>query len=240
MLGGQWEIDAAMADYAGGTGNWAEPDAETSKGDEDGGTDGKAAAGGGQNSSFDIPGITKGVNDTLASSDCSAFVQTILNGVSSNTNPIYPAGGSLDAVFHAFLNQKKRHIFTRKLPAGSAGFANPSGNIKRGNAMIHIAGSLTLFDTEATISELFHLAGQNGLYSDKELATALSKSAYASLAYSRVGPQGPMWIAPEMNVFDSRYRGKPNWTEANQLAYSAYFHTIQSNTCRVLPGFRTQ
>ena len=52
ILGAQWEIDAAIADYADRTGNWVEPDAETSKGDEDGGAEGKAAAGGApQNSS---------------------------------------------------------------------------------------------------------------------------------------------------------------------------------------------
>ena len=44
MLGGQREIDAAMADYVGGSGNWAGSEAETSKGDEDGGTEGKVAA----------------------------------------------------------------------------------------------------------------------------------------------------------------------------------------------------
>jgi hypothetical protein len=46
-----------------------------------------------------------------------------------------------------------------------------------------------------------------------------------------------MWIKPEMNVFDSRYQGKPIWTEKTELAYSAYFHTFQSNVYRVLPGF---
>lgn len=140
--------------------------------------------------------------------------------------------------FGAFLNQNKRTVFDRKLPPNSAGFANPSGNIKQGNAMIHIAGSQVLYDAEATLSELFHLAGRNRFYSDKDLATALSKSTYSSLAYSRVGPDGPMWISPEMNIFDSRYKGKPHWTERNQLGYSAYFHTIQSNICHILPGFR--
>lgn len=54
-------------------------------------------------------------------------------------------------------------------------------------------------------------------YDDKEIAIALHNSTYASLAYTRVGPNGPMWIAPEMNVFDPRYKGKRYWTEKNQV-----------------------
>jgi len=41
---------------------------------------------------------------------------------------------------------------------------------------------------------------------------------------------------PELNVFDSRYKGHPGWTEKNELGYSGYFHTIQDNVCGILAG----
>jgi len=89
-------------------------------------------------------------------------------------------------------------------------------------------GQQTLFDADGAISELFHLAGQNKWYSDKELATALSQSSYAGQAAS--------FISPERNIFDPRYVPRADETEENQIAYSNYFHTIQQNVCHVLPG----
>jgi len=154
-----------------------------------------------------------------------------LNAVSSQSNPVYPAGGSLADVFKAFLNQKAHTLFTRAAPPGSEGYGNPIGNIRNGTASIYSApatGNQTLFDADATISELFHLAGQNKWYSDKELAIALSKSSYAGLAAS--------FISPERNIFDPSYVSRAGETERNQVAYSNYFHTIQSNVCHVLPG----
>lgn len=186
--------------------------------------------------------MTKAVNDVLGDPDCANFARSILQEVASKKNPVHQDGGDLADVASAFLNQKNKVPFDRNLPDGSAGGANPSGNIQQGNAMIHMSGtrSQVLQGASYMLSEIFHHAGRNAFYTDKELAVALHNTPYASYAYTRVGPAGPMWISPEMNVFDPRYKGKFYWSEKNQLAYSAYFHTIQANICRIGSSFVIQ
>lgn len=93
--------------------------------------------------------------------------------------------------------------------------------------MIYTKGSSALqtgADSNTTISELFHLAGQKRSYSDEELAKAVHKSSYAADADSV--------LSPEANIFDKRYQPR-GLTE--QQSYSFYFHYIQFLHCDAIP-----
>lgn len=185
---------------------------------------------------FDIEGIKKLVNQALATPDCIEFAKTILDAVTKKDNPVYPANGGLAGVFNAFLNQTKKHdLFVRTMPSGSAGHANPTGNIKKGDAAIFVATGdnpkpevQLLTDAESTIAELFHLAGEKQYYDDKTLATAVRNSKYAGEADSVIGSK--------VNIFGPKYAPPKGWTEKNQLWYSVYFHYIQMKHCTVTPN----
>ncbi len=101
-----------------------------------------------QNPTFDIPGITKLVNQELADPDCAKFAEIILN------QPSKGKGGSLTDVFKAFLNQLKPHdLFTRTAPPGSRGEATAIGNLKNSTAAIFTRRdpNQTVHDADGTI-----------------------------------------------------------------------------------------
>jgi hypothetical protein len=166
------------------------------------------------------------VEEVLKDSKCSQFAQDILSVLPAN-NPVYPAGGTLLDVFHEFLNQKTgRPLFTKELPPGSLGYGNPIGNIRKGTAQIAMPASP---HADGIIAELFHLAGRNKHYTDKQLAEAVRRfPEYAEVANKA--------IDPSLNIYDSRYQAPPNWTEENEGGYSAYFHYAQYNICFTGPS----
>jgi hypothetical protein len=162
------------------------------------------------------------VGETLRESKCAKFARDILRAVSRKNNAVYPEGGTLLDVFQAFLKQPIPHdLFTNKLPAGSLGNGNPVGNIRKGTAQIALNGFPY---ADGIIGELFHLAGKNKFYTDKELADAVRMFP----EYTAVADQA---LDPSINIYDSRYQGRPDWTEENQGGYSAYFHFAQYNIC---------
>jgi hypothetical protein len=165
--------------------------------------------------------LYKKLEDTLKNAKCAQFAKDILSIVSKK-NPVYPQGGTLLDVFHAFLNQPKAHaLFTTQLPDGSLGYGNPIGNIRKSTAVIAMPGRP---DADGVISELFHLAARNNQYTDKQLAEAVRKFA----AHSKVADEA---LEPNVNIYDPRYKPPPDWTEENQGGYSAYFHYAQFNIC---------
>jgi hypothetical protein len=169
----------------------------------------------------------KKVKETLVNSKCAQFAKDILNAVSSKKNPVFPDGGTLADVFDAFLSQPKPHdLFTTKLPKGSLGYGNPVGNIRKSTAQIAMPGKP---DADGVIGELFHLAGRNKYYTDKQLAEAVRKfPQYADVANKA--------LDPSVNIYDPAYNAPPDWTEENQGGYSAYFHYAQYNICFTAPA----
>jgi hypothetical protein len=146
-----------------------------------------------QDTTFDLPGITKLVDLELAEDQCAKFAETILNQLSKGK------GGNLPDVLNAFLNQSKQHdLFTRILPEGSFGEATAMGKLKNSTASMFLRTDRTFqteTDADNVIQELFHFAG-NG-YNDKQLAEALNKTTYADDA-NKVFPDGTA------NIFDPR------------------------------------
>lgn len=59
-----------------------------------------------QTATFNVPGIRDAVNAVLNNADCAAFVSTILNAVSTKSNPVYPDGGGMGDVFWCFSQPK--------------------------------------------------------------------------------------------------------------------------------------
>ena len=150
------------------------------------------------------------MSGVLAQRDCTQFVQTVLNAVSSNSNPVYPANGSLTDVFESFLAQGNNHsLLTRQNPPGGWGYGSPVGNIKNGDAVIYspnvgsTAAIQLMADADTIIAELFHFAGRRNYYTDEQLAKAVHNSKYGSEADSV--------ISPEANIFDKRYQAR-GWT----------------------------
>jgi hypothetical protein len=82
----------------------------------------------------------------------------------------------------------------------------------------------TVQDANGVIGELFHLAGRP--YSDKDLAQALNKTAYASEARDAF-PDGTA------NIFDKKNYRPNGWSDAD--GYSTYFHAIQQRHCGTIP-----
>lgn len=158
---------------------------------------------------------------TLNDPKCRKFAADIL-GVVSKKNPVYPEGGTLLDVYRAFILQPKpQPLFTTQMPPGSLGYGSVVGNIRKGNAQI----AMPRFpDADGMIGELFHLAGRNTYYTDKQLAEAVRKfPEYAAVADKA--------IDPTRNVYDPRYQAPSDWTKENEGAYSAYFHYAQYNIC---------
>jgi hypothetical protein len=183
---------------------------------------GEGGAGITQNSTFDIPGITKLVNQELADPDCAKFAQTILDQLSNGK------GGNLADVFNAFLNQPKAHdLFTRTAPSGSRGQATGIGSLKNSTAAMFLRKdpNQTVLDANGVIAELFHFAGAP--YSDKDLAKALIKTSYAGEA-ALVFPDGTA------NIFDKKNYRPNGWSDAD--GYSTYFHGIQQRHCGTVPA----
>jgi hypothetical protein len=175
-----------------------------------------------QNSLSDV---FKKVEETLKDAKCAQFASDILSAVSRN-NPVYPSGGTLLDVFNAFLNQPKQHgLFTTQLPRGSLGYGSSIGNIRKSTAVIALPGRP---DADGVISELFHLAGRNGHYTDKQLAEAVRQFP----EYSAVANKA---LEPNVNIYDPRYKAPSDWTKENQGGYSAYFHYAQYNICFTAP-----
>jgi hypothetical protein len=162
------------------------------------------------------------VAEVLRESKCAKFARDILGAVSGKNNPVYPEGGTLLDVFQAFLKQPLPHdLFTNNLPPGTLGEGNPVGNIRKGTAQIALPGFPY---ADKIIGELFHLAGRNKFYTDKQLADAVRMFP----EYTKVADDA---LDPTVNIYDSRYQPPPSWTEANQGGYSAYFHYAQYNIC---------
>ncbi|MEK6281603.1 MAG: hypothetical protein AABN95_14710 [Acidobacteriota bacterium] len=170
-----------------------------------------------QNSTFDVSGITTLVNKELADPDCAKFAETILNQL------LKRKGGSLTDVFNAFLNQPKLHdLFTRTAPPGSRGEATAIGSLKNSSAAMFLRRdpNQAVNDANGVIAELFHFAG--GPYSDRDLARALNRTAYASDA---------QFAFPDAtaNIFDKKNYRPNGWSDAD--GYSTYFHAIQQRYC---------
>ncbi len=166
------------------------------------------------------------VGEVLRESKCARFARDILQAVSGKKNPVYPKGGTLLDVFHEFLKQNvPQALFTKDLPDGTLGYGNPVGNISQGTAQIAVPGFPYADDI---IGELFHLAGKNKFYTDKQLAEAVRMFS----EYAKVADQA---LEPSVNIYDSRYQPLPDWTEANEGGYSAYFHYAQYNICFTAP-----
>ena len=117
-------------------------------------------------------------------------------------------------------------MFTTKLPNGSLGYGNPVGNIKKSNAQIALPGTP---DADGIIGELFHLAGQNKYFTDKQLAEAVRKFP----EYTEVANKA---LDPSVNIYDPAYKAPADWTEENEGGYSAYFHYAQYNICFTAPA----
>ena len=112
-------------------------------------------------------------------------------------------------------------MFTTQLPKDSLGYGNPLGNIRKGSGQIALPG---FPNADGVIGELFHLAGRNKHYTDKQLAEAVRQyPQYAEVANKA--------IDPSRNIYDSRYQPPPDWTKENEGGYSAYFHYAQYNIC---------
>lgn len=160
------------------------------------------------------------VGRVLKSPKCNQFALDILSVVSKD-HSVYPEGGTLFDVFSEFIKQPRpQALFTRNL-GGSLGYGSVRGNIRKGTAQIALPG---FPDADGIISELFHLAGRNRPYSDKELAEAVRRfPQHAKVANDA--------IEPIRNIYDSRYQSPPDWTEKNEGGYSAYFHYAQFNIC---------
>jgi hypothetical protein len=167
------------------------------------------------------------VVEVLKDSKCSQFAKDILSVV-SNKNPVYPEGGTLVDVFHEFIKQPMpQPLFTTQLPKDSLGYGNAIGNIRKGTAQIATPG---FPDADSMISELFHLAGRNKHYTDKQLAEAVRKFPQ----YAEVADKA---LDPSRNIYDSRYQAPPDWTKENEGGYSAYFHYAQFNICSAAPPY---
>jgi len=167
------------------------------------------------------------VVEVIKESKCAQFARDILGAVSGKNNPVYPEGGTLLDVFHEFLKQPlPQDLFTKNLSPSSLGYGNPVGNISKGTAQIALPG---FPDADGIIAELFHLAGKNSFYTDKQLAGAVRKFPQ----YSKVADQA---LDPSLNIYDSRYQAPLDWTKANQGGYSAYFHYAQYNICFTAPA----
>ena len=147
--------------------------------------------------------------------------------VVSTKNPVYPDGGTLLDVFNAFFNQSTPHeLFPTDLPEQSLGTGNPIGSIRESTGAIALAGKL---NADGIIGELFHLAGRNRNYTDKQLAEAVRQfPEYAKVANAA--------LDPSLNIYDPAYQAYSRWTEENQGGYSAYFHYAQFNICITAPS----
>lgn len=186
---------------------------------------------------IDEQGIQRLVLEALAAPGCADFAKTVLEAQQRQ------GLGTISDVAKAFFALSGPH-FTRRQPLNSTfGIANPIGRISTGTAQIYSLGndaSLTaneqmLTDADNAIGELFHLAAEGSHYSDKALATAVSRSNYASDAYKPMSNRKPL-IDPRSNIFDKNYI--PNKKDENDRpnSYSRYFHTIQLQYCTSKPG----
>jgi YD repeat-containing protein len=166
------------------------------------------------------------VVEVLKDSKCSQFTKDILS-VISKKNPVYPEGGTLLDVFREFIKQPApQSLFTTQLPKDSLGYGSAIGIIRKGTAQIALPG---FPDADGIISELFHLAGGNKSYTDKQLAEAVRKfPQYAEVANKA--------LDPSRNIYDSRYQAPSDWTKENEGGYSAYFHYAQYNICFTAPS----
>lgn len=170
------------------------------------------------------------MNGTLAKQPCIDFYKRILNAVSSKSNPLL-RGGDLQEIFTDFLAQKKGG-YTRTAPPGSGGYGSPTGLIREGNGKIFSRGypsmsnaEQTATDAATTVAELFHMAGRNAFYTDRELARAVHNIPEYAAMYQG---NNPKW-----NVFDIQYEDKEGTRKnANHGGWSSYFHDIQRQLCR--------
>ena len=186
-----------------------------------------------QNAQFDIPNITRLVNQTLSNPNCLTFYQRILTAANKNNAPL--DNGNMKDIFKRFLDQKKGGL-TRKKPANNAGWGGITGHLPDGNAEIFSPDfgpdQRNFLDAQATLAELMHHAGSKAWYSDYELAVAANRIP----EYAKLFRQ-----SAETNVFDDKYKqmkdgkvigiGPPK--NKNDGGYSSYIHNIERAICPV-------
>ncbi len=152
--------------------------------------------------------------------DCGKFVEDLINGLGASTKNPFVSDYALD-LFDAVAGGKGGFI--------RGGLANKyrvsatvSGNIRSGNAAIHltshfngppVGNSVNFIDAFQTLHELVHHAGRNRYYNDQEVAQTLS---------AMTGIAG----LPDRKNYKSR--------EAFVGANSAYFSKVLSSKCPVL------
>lgn len=186
---------------------------------------------------FNETEIEKGVMAAIGTEACKRFAKTILDALAKKRK----GWGSLEDVAKKFFAQPGPH-FTRNRPTGSQGTANPIGRIASRTGGIYVHGSSSetpsaqlSADIGGTISELFHLAAKDKLYTDKELAETVNNSDYWVDAYSKIPNTDTPLIDPRANPFDLSYVDDPKDADRS-VAYGRYFHTIQSKYCTNEPG----
>lgn len=185
---------------------------------------------------FDYNRIRSGIKTVWGNPRCREVVIGLLNAVASKSNPL-EEGGDIEKLFELLLTQRGGGLTRTKVP-GSAGYGSVSGSFRNGDASVTAPADYDGYTPDGQLgsdiwyafNELMHLAGRNGIYTDRQFSNAIKANpVWAKL--TNPDPNSPPLVYPLDNTTFSAAQKKQLNDLPGDGPWSKYFHTVVTNVC---------